>query len=94
MPGHAWACPTERKKLKKFPNGPIRKVNMLKSKFDDIFVPAPLGGHPGSTLKNVTFLDPPPEGPAGGSYVTSSVSLFSYFPPLDFLDFLHQVSLL
>ena len=25
-----------------FPNGPIRKVNRLKSKFDDIFVPAPL----------------------------------------------------
>jgi hypothetical protein len=43
-------------------------------------------------------------GPAialGGSYVTSSVrqsvslsQKFSYFPPLDFLDFLHQVSLL
>ena len=23
-------------------NGPIRKVNMLKAKFEDIFVPAPL----------------------------------------------------
>ena len=37
---------TEKKKKKiffsKFQNGPIRKVNMLKSKFDDIFVPAPL----------------------------------------------------
>ena len=33
-------------------NGPIRKVNMLKSKFDDIFVPTPLRDHPGSTLRN------------------------------------------
>ena len=55
-------------------------------------------------LPTIRFLDPPPLG-AGGSYVTSSVCLsvrqsvcpqhqFSYFPPLDFLDFLHQVSLL
>ena len=36
----------------KFPNGLIRKVSMLKSKFDDIFVPAPLWGRPGSTLIN------------------------------------------
>ena len=36
--------------LSKFQNGPIRKVNMLKSKFDDIFVPAPLC-HPGSALR-------------------------------------------
>ena len=46
MPGHA-RRPTEKKSknenfLKKFLNGPIRKVNMLKPKFDDIFVPAPL----------------------------------------------------
>ena len=36
--------------LSKFQNGPIRKVNMLKSKFDDIFVPAPLCHH-GSALR-------------------------------------------
>ena len=30
----------EKNFLSKFQNGPIRKVNMLKSKFDDIFVPA------------------------------------------------------
>ena len=45
MPGHA----RPKNNLKKFPNGPIRKANMLKSKFDDIFAPAPLWGHPGST---------------------------------------------
>ena len=33
---------SKKKILSKFPNGPIRKVNMLKSKFDDIFVPVPL----------------------------------------------------
>ena len=36
--------------LSKFQNGSIRKVNMLKSKFDDIFVPAPLCHH-GSALR-------------------------------------------
>ena len=36
--------------LSKFQNGPIRKVNMLKSKFDDIFVPAALC-HNGSALR-------------------------------------------
>jgi len=46
MPGHA-RRPTEKKSknenfLKKFLNGPIRKVIMLKSKFDDIFVRSPL----------------------------------------------------
>ena len=44
--------PDRKKKilLSKFQNGPIRKVNMLKSKFDDIFVPAPLCHH-GSALR-------------------------------------------
>ena len=32
----------EMKIFFKVSNGPIRKVNMLKPKFDDIFVPAPL----------------------------------------------------
>ena len=50
-------------------------------------------------LNLIYFLDPPCWTLDGGSYVISSVCLsvrlwqkFSYFLPLDFSDFLHQVS--
>ena len=54
-----------------------------------------LGSHAELTVRIVPHERPAQ--PIGGSYVTSSVCLqhkISYFPPLDFSDFLHQVSLL